>query len=437
MKKMKILLIGITLFFISIFQLDAASFKMTSSVKEIKPNGTFTINVGGDCVGRVDLTVTNGTLSTNSVWVEQGYTSVRVTANGSGVVTVTATPTAGFSDPDANEYNPGSRKISVTISNNPSSGKPTTPSVQKSGDNNLSSLTVNNGELSPAFNVDTLEYKVNLNKDITKLTVNATPKDSKAKVEGIKEYDVKPGNNYIEIKVTAENGNVKIYKINAYVDETPEVYLEYNKEKIGIVRNYEGVIVPENFTKEDYTLDDKMISIFASEHLTLIYGINEKNEKSFYLFNKETNKILNKFIPLNINNHIIYIIDTDTKISGVISKTIKINETEVTCYEFKENNNYCILNAINNEGKNKEYLYETSENTIQLLPAFLLKEKKNNINIIIYIFIGIMLIPIIIIIYLIEKLKKDKKVITETKEIITNTEIEKIKKRGKKHEKTN
>lgn len=451
MKKLKILVMGITLFFISLLPLDAASFGMSSSVKEVKPNGTFTINVGGDCIGRVDLTVSNGTLSTNSVWVEQGYVSVRVTAGGSGVVTVTATPVTGFSDPDANMYNPGSRKVSVTISNNPSSGKPSTPGVQKSGDNNLSSLTVNNGELSPAFNADTLEYKVELNKDVTKLTINATPKDQKAKVEGNGEHDVKPGNNYIEIKVTAENGNIKVYKINAYVDETPEVYLDYNKEKIGIVRNYEGVNIPENFTKEDYTLNDKTISIFTSEHLTLIYGLNENNEKSFYLFNKEKNEILNKFTPLNINNHIFYIIDKESERNGVILKTIKINETEVMCYEFKENNNYCVLNAINNEGKNKEYLYETSENTIQLFPDFLLKEKKNklNINMIIYICIGLMLIPLTIIIYLIIKLKKDKKEkneIIETNEVLSNTEPQeesnniedkKIKKRGKKNEKTN
>ena len=134
--------------------------------------------------------------------------------------------------------------------------------------------------MNPSFNKDTLEYKINLNADITKININAETEDSKAIVEGTGEKDLKPGNNFIEIKVIAENGNEKIYKINAYVDETPLVFLDYNKEKIGIIRNYEGVNIPENFTKEDYTLNDKTISIFTSEHLTLIYGLNEKNEKS-------------------------------------------------------------------------------------------------------------------------------------------------------------
>lgn len=446
MKQIKKIIIGMAIFLATILPLDAASFGMSSSSYQVAPYGTFTINVGGDCIGRVDLYVTNGTLSTDSVWVEQGYISVRVTAGTSGVVTVTATPVVGFSDADANLYNPGSRSVSVNISDNSSSGstgnsRPTTPSVQKSSDNNLSSLTINNGELSPSFNTDTLEYKVELNKDVTKLTITATGRDQKAKVEGTGEIDLKPGNNLLEIKVTAENGDVKVYKINAHVDETPEVYLDYKKEKIGIVRNYEGVKIPENFKKDEYTLNDEIITVFTSENFTLIYGVNDKNEKSFYLFDKEKNEILNKFIPLNINNNVIYVIDKDTKVNGVISKQVKINEEEVNCYEFKANNNYCILNVINSEGKHLQYLYETSENTIQLLPSFLLKENKNsiNFNIIIYICIciALMTIPLIIIVLLLRKIKKDEKEINEAKELINKMQTEKIKKKGKKNEKNN
>lgn len=153
MKKLKLLTVGIFLFIVSIVSLNAASFGMSSSVREVAPNGTFVINVGGDSIGRVDLKVTNGTLSTNSVWVEMGYVSVTVTAGGSGTVTVTATPVTGFSDADANIYNPGSRTVSVNISsgsnqssNSSTSTRPSTPTTPKSGDNNLSSLTVNNGE---------------------------------------------------------------------------------------------------------------------------------------------------------------------------------------------------------------------------------------------------------------------------------------------------
>lgn len=80
-------------------KVDAASFGANASVQSVNPNGKFTISVGGDSIGRVNLTATNATLSTSSVWVEQNYQTVTVTAGGSGVITITATPVAGYSDP--------------------------------------------------------------------------------------------------------------------------------------------------------------------------------------------------------------------------------------------------------------------------------------------------------------------------------------------------
>lgn len=39
----------------------AASFNMTSSVKQVAPGGTFSVSVGGDCIGRVNIKVVGGT----------------------------------------------------------------------------------------------------------------------------------------------------------------------------------------------------------------------------------------------------------------------------------------------------------------------------------------------------------------------------------------
>ena len=100
-----------------IYQSDAlaASFNLSKSVNQVAPGGTFTVSVGGDCIGRVDITVSNGTASETSVWVEENYKSITITAGNSGSVTVTATPVAGLSDPDANLYNPGTRNATVPI----------------------------------------------------------------------------------------------------------------------------------------------------------------------------------------------------------------------------------------------------------------------------------------------------------------------------------
>lgn len=91
------------------------TFSMSASTGSVNPGKTFTVSVGGACCGRVDLSVSNGTLSESKVWVEDGMSTVSVTAGQSGSVTVTAVPYEGFSDLDAELYEPGSRSVTVKI----------------------------------------------------------------------------------------------------------------------------------------------------------------------------------------------------------------------------------------------------------------------------------------------------------------------------------
>lgn len=94
---------------------DGGTFGISASSNTVDPNGTFTVSIGGQCAGRVDITVDNGTASESKIWVDEGYESVTITAGTSGTVTVTAIPYEGFSDPDAMEYIPGNKSVTVTI----------------------------------------------------------------------------------------------------------------------------------------------------------------------------------------------------------------------------------------------------------------------------------------------------------------------------------
>jgi len=434
MKKIKLFISTFLLFLLILpLNVDAASFSMSASARQVSPNGKFTVRVGGDCIGRVNLSVSNGRLSTSSVWVEQGYVTVNVTAGSSGTVTVTATPTTGFSDADANEYKPGSRSVTVNISSGttskPSVSKPSKPSSSsssshtsntnnskpsdkqeenKSNDNKLSSLKVSEGKLSPSFNANKHEYSLKLPAHITSLTVSAQASHSKAHIEGTGKKKLRPGNNNIEITVTAENGSKKTYTIKVYVDDTPQIYLKYKDEKIGIVRNYDGIVIPENFKEKTHKMDKQTFPIFTNGKLNIIYGQNDKKNKSFYLFDKEKNKIIASFTPLKINGKILYIIDMETKHGNLKQGNIKINDIQITWDKLNEKNNSCLLNTINEKGKMVEYLYETTEDTIQLYPAFLEKNNQqlNTKNNIIYILCGIIVVLTSLIAFLIFKLKK-------------------------------
>ncbi|MCM1053645.1 MAG: cadherin-like beta sandwich domain-containing protein [Ruminococcus sp.] len=84
---------------------------------------------------------------------------------------------------------------------------------KKSNDSDLKGLGVSGYEISPSFNKDTLEYTVEVPNDATEVIVNAIPNDGKAKVEVTGNTNLKEGENEVTVKVTAEDGTTKEYKI--------------------------------------------------------------------------------------------------------------------------------------------------------------------------------------------------------------------------------
>lgn len=384
-KKLLVLTIFVVTLFVTNVTVYAASFSMSASKSSVSPNSTFTISVGGDCIGRVNLSVSNGTLSTSSVWVEMGYETVTVTAGGSGTVTVTATPTAGFSDADGNEYNPGSKSVSVKIntpggSSGGSSGgsgssgttTPSNPTVNYSKDNNLKSLTISEGTLSPAFSASTTSYTVELASTVTSLKVDAVANDTKASVKGTGTKELEPGENTIKITVTAENGNPKVYTITAIVDETPLVFLPYNGKELGVVRNIKNVKEPNGFeqTKVKVNGNDTVAWHSSNRNVTLLYLQNE-NDKDFYVF--DGNNVVSIYKPLNgIGKNLAYVgVPSELQErSGMTFGEVTIKDTTLQGWTYKDEtlSNYSIIYAMNESGEYNYYQYESSENTLQLYP---------------------------------------------------------------------
>ena len=84
----------------------------------------------------------------------------------------------------------------------------------KSSNNYLSSITLSAGNLSPEFYRETFEYTVeNLPEEINEIEINATAEDERAHISGLGVVSLNPGENRIQIGVTAENENVREYVI--------------------------------------------------------------------------------------------------------------------------------------------------------------------------------------------------------------------------------
>lgn len=80
----------------------------------------------------------------------------------------------------------------------------------RSSNNYLKDITLSSGEI--VFNKEVLEYNTTVYYDVTKIDINATPEDSKSKVE-VNSPNLNVGNNAITINVTSENMQTRTYKI--------------------------------------------------------------------------------------------------------------------------------------------------------------------------------------------------------------------------------
>ncbi len=85
--------------------------------------------------------------------------------------------------------------------------------IKLSNDNTIKSLIIKNHKIK--FSKDILEYNINIDESTKKLDIKVILNDEKATYEIIGNKNFKEGNNKVCIAVTAEDGSVKNYIINA------------------------------------------------------------------------------------------------------------------------------------------------------------------------------------------------------------------------------
>lgn len=87
--------------------------------------------------------------------------------------------------------------------------------VGKSSDNYLKSLSIEGYDLYPKFSRQNETYTIYVKDDnINTFNVTAEADNENAKIEGIGNVSVSQEERIINIKVTAENGDLKVYTIN-------------------------------------------------------------------------------------------------------------------------------------------------------------------------------------------------------------------------------
>ena len=368
----------------------------------VTPGGTINTSLScGVMTGKVNVTATNATVLSSGNWCEKGKSiSVSVKAGNSGNATINLIGEEVTNEDEMTEHkgilissvsytivtptppgnnsgnNGGSNTSKPPVNNNVTPSENEFTHDTKSSDNLLSSLTLTKGTLSPEFHPDVLEYTVSLEAGTTATSVSAQAKDAKSTIEGTGDITLVEGDNLIEVKVTAENGDLRTYKIYVYVDEKNMIVIKHDKLNYGIVTKVDRVEAPAGFEKVTIKVNGKEVPAWKQidANMTLLYLRDENGAKNFYLYDEKTGEIISMYQPVTIAGKemiVLSVSKAEQKRSGMkYSTKIKIGELNVTGWEYEDKayENYVMLYLMNHKGQKHYYLYEKTEGTLQIAP---------------------------------------------------------------------
>jgi hypothetical protein len=230
------IVIGASIIFSNI---SNAALSISASKSTVEPGESFkvTVSVSSKEAGAIDLSATNGTLSSSKVdLMSSSSATVTCTAGNAGTVTIKGSGKVANYDNETEGTQSASKSVTVkaketekpkednntgNTSSDPKQNPGTEPQEKqetKSGEYHLSSLSTSVGTLKPSFNTYNQDYTLEFPADydmseLKSIDVSAKATHSKASVSGTGAFEVKEGDNEIIVNCTAENGKVLAYRI--------------------------------------------------------------------------------------------------------------------------------------------------------------------------------------------------------------------------------
>lgn len=301
---------------------------------------------------------------TGSVWISAGsycIAGVDYDASGSASVTIVAAD-----KPDDSEPAPA-----PTPSGGSSTGN--NPGVSLSSNSALSSLTVSAGTLTPAFDPAITEYTLSLPSQSDRLTITANPSDSRATVQGDGDISLQDGETSLSVVVTAEDGSAKTYTITVQVAQAPTLFLDYNGQRLGVVKDVSQVTPPAGFAPAEpitYSGDTLPIWTDVSGKRTLVYLMDEKTSaQGFYLFSQTTG-VQSPYLPILCGSVTYIYTDIPKELSsvpGLTPATVKAFGQTLNGWTYNDASlkDFCVLYLMNDVGSYGYYTYDSREETLQ------------------------------------------------------------------------
>lgn len=404
--KRNILKIGIILctIFFGLITVDAASFTISASTQNVTKGRTAKLTIRGNGVtGRFNISTSNSSvvsISEDRAWIENDSYTITLSALNVGTATITVTP-SGVSDSSGNTINLQAKTIKITVS----------LPREKSNDNNLKSLSIEDFEISPSFDKNVQVYNAVIPEGTEKINIKALANESHASVTGAGEVEVSSGMNTINVIVKSETGLEKIYTINVEVKDNNPIIVNVDKNEYTLVKLKENLTKPESFEDATIQIDGYEIPAFKNivADITLVGLKDSKGDIKLFVYK---NGKYSKYNELNLKHYLLIPVSFDKELNFT-KTTITINDEKVEAYKYSDKSDFVIINAKSLEdGKTALYLYDTKNNTAIRYDEEFMNETNDTIKNYTYIiiaFAGALFLTFMIIMSLLHSLRKKQK----------------------------
>lgn len=444
-KKNKLIFLSIMMFFALLSKINAATLSISASSYSVNKNETITISA--TISSNVHVYYSQGTIKCSGAGVNSTMDlsngqdpnlstsiskSFSIKPTSSGTITCSSTNVSAIEGTDPNNFNSVSNKsISINVK-----APVVIPPKEYSSNNYLKSLSVEGYEID--FDKSTLEYSIEVENDVEKVNIKATTEDGNASVSGTGEREVTEGNNKLEIKVTAENGNERTYVINVKVKELDPINVKVDNEDYTVIRKEDVLEAPKNYEKVTVTIDGEEVLAYYNENTkyTLV-GLKDKDGNANYYIYEDGKYTLYK--EYTFNGITLYLTGKDVDIPSFKKTSFNYDEDSLEGYQLTDNGlikktyalddtdlqNFYLFYAVNIEtGEESLYQYDPSEGTVQKYSSSmisLLEMYKNEAdrNFILFIVATTLLVLMVIIkiITTIVKKKKESNGINKTRKL--------------------
>ncbi|SEW34610.1 cadherin-like beta sandwich domain-containing protein [[Clostridium] fimetarium] len=262
-----------------------------------------------------------------------------------------------------------------------------------SSNNNLSSLQISPGTISPAFSPNVTSYTATVGSDCTALTVSAPTEDSTAKVS-VTGKTMDPGTNTTKIIVKAQNGSTKTYVIttnkvagatptqavdNAVVatqaQTTPAVVAAItttiNGASYNVISDFTNHPLPTGYTATAFDFNGQSVTAGkGANNLTIMYleKADGSGTGNFYVYDtaSKTFSLLSTITQPALTYTILPITSSMEIPNNYTKSTLTINGNSVDILIPNGSDvKYCLFYGVDSAGTSGWYRFDYTEQTVQ------------------------------------------------------------------------